>query len=113
VFTAWIKPRSPFTLDGKVKEPLCTEIEVGQRFDLGKGIFGFVLMSPLTGESVVAETSTGMIVGLDIKSVRKAVQCGDEESIRKQLEGGLQRYKCARLVSNDEFWQAIAKLSGE
>lgn len=101
----WTNGYSPFIMGGDVHGPIGTEIEVGERFDLGRGFFGYLVASPISGKTYVAEATTGAFVGPSLKVVRADVESGEPEDMREQVEEAAERRKKVRMLAPDDFWK--------
>lgn len=102
-FRIWTEAYTPFIMGGDVNAPISTEIEVGDPVDVGRGVQVYLIASP-DGETHVAESITGALVGTSIKKVKEDVAEGDIEIMKQQIEAAKERVKEARLFSNEEFW---------
>ena len=101
--TVWTKAYRPFIMGGDVNGPISTEVEVGDAVELGHGFKAHVVVSP-TGETYVAEATTGAFVGGDIKQVKADVASADPEVMREQIEKAAIQAKKADCLSNEDFW---------
>lgn len=88
---------------GDVDAPLKTEIEVGDRFDIGKGFEAYLVVSP-KGKTHVVEATTGAFVGTTIDAVKADIFAGDIKVMRKQIEDAKKEFQKAIPLDNDEFW---------
>lgn len=100
----WTEAYTPFIMGGNVNAPICTEVEVGDPVEIGRGMFAYVVASPINGCIYVAESTTGAFVGSSIEEVRKDVESADVHVIKKQLKEASERVKQARHLSTEHFW---------
>jgi hypothetical protein len=103
----WTLGYQPFRLGGSLWNPMTTILEADGPHDLGKDHYGYVVTAP-TGETKIAEASTGAIVGDTLDQVRADLAEADPEVVSRQMQN-------ARSASNhfdvepDEFWRRILK----
>ena len=93
-------------MGGDVNVPVGTEIEVGQKVKLGLGYEGYLIVNPFTGETRVAEATTGAIIGPSIEEVRKDIKTGSSEKMVEQMHWatGVVTDKKVEIVSAEDFW---------
>jgi hypothetical protein len=108
-FTIWTAAYSPFIMGGDVNAPMGTTVYVGEREDLGKGFFGHVVSSPLTGATYVVEATTGAIIGENLADVREDIEVGERDVMVKQVADAKTLVSRVRMREPDEFWKAMAK----
>jgi hypothetical protein len=102
----WTKDYRPFILGGNVHQPMATEAEASGPFALGKGYEGYVVLSPL-GESFVAESKTGALVGPTLNEVRADIKKAKKSVMKKQIIEAQESVKAARIVDPAEFWKRL------
>lgn len=103
----WTEGYFPFTMGGNVHRPVAAHIpdeELGEKFDLGGGYFGYLLTSPRTEKTYVVESTTGAFIGPTIEVVRADIKDAHAEVMADQLGAGLLRKKKATTVPFDQFW---------
>lgn len=102
----WTEAYRPFIMGGDCNAPVCTEVEVGEPFDLNDEIKAYVVVSP-NGNTYVAEATTGAIVGNNAQQVKKDVATADPDVMKEQLEGAKLRFKKAVFIETQEFWRLL------
>jgi hypothetical protein len=107
----WTYFYEPMRLGGSLWNPKGCEIEAGEPVDLGGGYAGHEIESP-QGFTVVAEASSGAIVGPNLASVRKDIAEGDPEVMKEQVEKALTECEGIPIMSPDSFWGALKKARG-
>jgi len=101
----WTRGYRPFILGGDVHGPVGVEIaEPGEKHELGKGYDCYVITSPLTGKTYVAEAETGAIVGSLLVGVRDDVTAADSKVMKKQIEEAREQKKHVTVLEADKFW---------
>lgn len=105
----WTEGYSPFIMGGDVNAPIGADIEVGEKIPLGKGIFGYLVASPISGETFVAEAETGAFVGPTIERVRADIEAADEDVMADQIVAAKERLKKVRTLDAHEFWSRFRK----
>lgn len=101
--TVWTAAYSPFMMGGNVNAPIKTEVEAGDKFDIGKGFEAYLVVSP-KGKTHVVEAKTGAFVGTTIDEVKADICAGDMKVMRKQIKAAREEFKKAIPLTNDEFW---------
>lgn len=105
----WTESYRPFVMGGKTHVPIGTELtkkQLGRKCKLGKGFFGYVVSSPVTGNTHVIESTTGAFVGTNLAEVRAAIaECTDIEIMKVQIAEGLERKLKVELMKPKEFWE--------
>jgi hypothetical protein len=104
----WTLGYSPWIMGGDVNGPIGVDIEVGEKLDLGRGYFGYVVVSPITGLTHVAEAETGAFVGTDLETVRGDVKAAEERVMMQQIDMAREQRKRVRVLAPDEFWRRLA-----
>lgn len=105
----WTQAYRPFLMGGDVNAPICCELNVEGHYDLGKGYYGCLVISP-SGKTYVVEAITGGIVGRRIKDVRYDVEVADTSVIAQQIEDAKLKSQMAEPVSEKEFWRQLNAL---
>jgi hypothetical protein len=90
-------------MGGDVNAPICTEVEVGQRYYVGGGFYAYEIESP-SGDTYVVESETGAFIGTSILDVILDIAEGDPKEMAKQIEAAKERLKKATPLSNGKFW---------
>ncbi len=103
----WTEAYRPFIMGGDVYAPISTEVDdkrlATARFRK-QGVSVCLVPNP-AGGIVVAEQTTGAIVGNDFRTVTGDLNEADPEVVAKQLaEAAKRRKKCTALPPN-EFWR--------
>jgi len=98
----WTEAYRPFNF-GDVNAPICTEVEVGNRIDVGGGFYAYQIESP-SGDTYVVESETGAFIGVSILDVVIDIAEGDPKVMKQQIENSRERVKQARPLSNENFW---------
>jgi hypothetical protein len=96
-------------MGGDVNGPVGVEVEVGEKLELGGGYHGYVVVSPITGKTHVAEAETGAFVGTDLIEVREDVASADEDVMKQQLVQAREQRKRVTVLSPDEFWRMLSR----
>ena len=99
----WTEAYRPFLMGGDVHAPIATEVEVGEPVELSNGLKVYMVVSP-TGNTYVAEESTGAFVGTDMKVVMGDADEADPVVLKKQLEQAAERVKKATMLDPEKFW---------
>lgn len=98
----WTKGYRPWIMGGDVHGDVGAEIDC-LMVDLGKGFTGLLCLTP-KGTTVIAEASSGAIVGRDLESVRHDIEIGEQNIMEKQVADALQRLKRVEPMSEEDFW---------
>lgn len=104
----WTEAYTPFIMGGDCNAPIICEVPVHGPFDLGRGIQGFLVVSP-SGQTFVVEVETGGIVGFTVKDVRRDIEVADSVVMEAQIADAKKRVLKARTVSSDEFWRRLER----
>ena len=99
----WKRGYSPFTLGGDVHRPIKMKVEASAPVDLGEGYQGYIIDTP-KGKTLVAESTSGAVVGDTLEMVRADIAAGDPEVMRKQIEDAKRTRDDAEEVSPDVFF---------
>lgn len=102
----WTEAYRPFVMGGDVHAPVATEVEVGAPVTVS-GVDLYVVPSPLTGETHVAEGSTGALVGTSLKEVMADIAAADPRVMADQLKEAAVRAREADAVSPKSFWKLL------
>jgi len=106
----WTMGYRPFMMGGDVNAPIGIDIDPGERMDLGKGFFGYAIVSPVTGKVHVAEAETGAFIGSSLKQVRNDIEvCNDIEMMKGQVEAAKELLKKVDVLKPDEFWEYVSR----
>lgn len=97
----WTRGYRPFIMGGNVNAPLGVEIEV-LPVDLGKKFKGYIAVTP-KGKTMIAEATTGAIVGTSLEEVKKDIQEGDLKTMKQQVKDAAEMKKRMEILSFDEF----------
>jgi hypothetical protein len=92
-------------MGGNVNQPIATEVDCSEEFDLGKGFKGVIAVSP-NGKTYVVETTSGGIVGNSVDDVKADIASASND-LAEQVKGEIERGKTADLVKPDEFWKMM------
>lgn len=103
----WTRGYRPFILGGNVHAPLATDLEVHKAFKIGRGLSAYVVINPVSGQTHVAESTTGAFVGDTIAAVRKDMEDADPKVVKEQMKWAAKKAKKARVVSTEEFWRHL------
>lgn len=108
----WTRAYSPFIMGGDVNAPIGTKMKCSVIF-FEKSINGvnklLVAESPDTKRIVVAEYTTGAIVGNDVTVVMEDIKQSSRKIIKEQIEDANKLLKKVHTVSFDEFWRRYPK----
>lgn len=104
----WTRAYRPFILGGNCHYQLSTTVEVDKAVSLGKGFKGHIVTAP-NGETLIAEATSGGLVGPDLKSVRKDVKEGPKEVMVEQIAEGVKLREKSEEVEPEKFWQMMGK----
>jgi hypothetical protein len=88
--------------------PAKTLVEASEKFPLGQGYFGHLLVSP-RGKTFVVESKSHALVGPTPDVVIKDVKEGDPAMMKKQVTSACAQFKKAREVSIEEWWRRLDK----
>lgn len=108
----WTEAYRPFIMGGDCNAPIICEMPVDGPFDLGKGIRGFLAVSP-HGQTFCVEAETGAIIGPTVASVRQDVEVADPAVMATQIAQAKERVLKACPVSPSEFWQLLRRARSE
>ena len=101
----------PFVMGGNVWQPWACEVEADGPHDLGGGYQGYLVTSP-GGHYVVAEATTGAMIGPNLEAVRKDIAEGDPEIMAKQMEQSKSDSTGVQMLEPEEFWPTWEKSMG-
>jgi hypothetical protein len=104
----WTWGYRPFVMGGKVHYVLACKIKCTGPHDLGKGYKGYVATAP-SGDTVVAEATTGAIVGSSLRQVRKDIETGDPAVMRQQVKQAAIDMMNAEVTDVKNFWEKTKK----
>lgn len=94
----------PFILGGDVNGPISTAAAVDSGpHKLGRGVSCYVVRKP-NGGTVIAEATTGALIGPTLNQVIADVQSGDPQIMAKQMKQAMIDSKRATPVEPAEFW---------
>jgi hypothetical protein len=110
VLTIWTEAYRPFRMGGDVRQPVATEIEVGETISAGFGISLYEITSP-HGTTHIIESKSGALVGTNLRQVMTDVRNGGEDVMREQIKRAKKRRGEAELLPSEEFWRLIANNS--
>ena len=106
----WTEAYRPFILGGDVNAPIAADIEdTGPILDLGEGYCGYLLVNPATGDTFVAESTSGAFVGPSIEQVREDIATGSPALMCEQVDAAMERRHKAIMLPADEFWGVFKK----
>ena len=97
----WTLQRNPFAF-GIRDEPVGVEVE-GIKVDLGKGFTGIIAMSP-SGRTVVAEFTSGAIVGHTVEEVRNDILIGVTRIMEQQVAQAMLTARSVKTLPANKFW---------
>ena len=103
ILRIWFWGYRPFLMGGEVNGPVATDIDVGERVELGKGFYGYVIVGPK--HTVVVEETSGAVVGNVLEDVRHDIETGEQHTMDDQVAWAIQQRERADVLSNDEFWR--------
>jgi fructose-1,6-bisphosphatase/inositol monophosphatase family enzyme len=86
------------------RPPIGVSLEAGEAVSIGLDLMAWVVVNPTTGDTFVAEASTGAFVGQSVKQVREDVKTADLAVIRQQLAAAKERRKSVVVLPADKFW---------
>ena len=98
----WTRLHLPFRMGGDVNEPVCTNVPVSERKNLG----GFEFFSFLTpkGSTFVCEAQTGGIVAGSFDELKENMQGCTQELLQEQINSSRHLGEQAREMSSEEFF---------
>jgi len=105
----WTMAYRPFIIGGNCNGPIGIEVAVGEQIPLGKGYFGYVVTSPKTGATYVAEAETGAFVGNSIAAVRDDIANAADDVMQQQMADARKLRKTAAKVDAADFWQLMSR----
>lgn len=100
----WTNAYSPWIMGGNVNAPIGVKAEVGEPIKTPKGFKLYEIMSPNRKITVIAEATTGAIVGNSVEQVKEDIRIGDRKIMRNQIKEAEKKLKTVRVVSEQEFW---------
>lgn len=106
----WTNAYRPFIMGGDVNGPVGTDIEVGEEFDLGKGMKGHVITNPINGQTYVVEATTGGIIGPSLEEVRSDVTNAEPAVMAEQLAEAAQTRQKVCVIAKSVFWQQLQEV---
>lgn len=109
----WTVGYNPWVMGGDVHAPSGFETEVDKPVDIGKGFKAYVVKSPNKKVTLIAEATTGAIVGNSLRTVRKDVGEGDVEMMKAQVKGAAEMVKKVVLHDAAYFWNHYKGGKGE
>ena len=103
----WTWGRFPFIMGGPVRQAVKTNVEpTSGPHDLGQGYEGYLITTP-TGNTRVAEATTGALVGNTLDDVRRDVANANPETMRDQVNAAAKHARSARTLTAAEFWRLM------
>ena len=106
----WTRAYRPFMMGGDVNGPVGIEVTPGEKLDLGKGFYGYAIVSPVTGKVYIAESETGAFVGSSLEQVRDDIaSCNDIERMKNQITEAKEKAKKLDIISPESFWKLLSK----
>ena len=104
----WTLKYEPFIMGGSVYQPVAAEVEHQGEHNLGQGFTGYLVKSPITGKTYVAESTSGAFVGPTVQQVRLDIlSCDDISVMKRQVEKAKDQAKGANVIPADEFWKLL------
>ena len=105
----WTSDYNPFILGGDVHAPAMCEIEVkGSLVPLGKGMKGYLITAP-DGSTVVAESTTGALIGPTLEEVREDIKATSLRIVKEQMKDAKYRADKAVMTSPEKFWAKMKR----
>ena len=104
----WTWGYFPFSVGGAPRRPIKATLPVEGPHDLGGGFTGYVVTCP-SGESYVAEASSGALVGPSLEEVRADITGGDRIAMSEQIAQAQETRDRSTAMSADEFMRYIEK----
>jgi hypothetical protein len=105
----WTLAHRPFIMGGNCNGPIGIEVAVGEQIPLGKGYFGYVVVSPKTGKTYVAEVETGAFVGNSVAAVRDDIASAADNVMQQQMVDARELRETADKVDADYFWRLLER----
>lgn len=105
----WTRAYRPFIMGGNCNGHIGIEIICGEQVPLGKGYFGYIVASPLTGDTYVVEAETGAIVGSSIADVRSDIAAGADDTMAQQMVQARKLRTTVSVIPADEFWRLMSR----
>ena len=102
----WTLQYRPFTMGGNVHQPVKCDVEVDGPHDLGGGYQGYIATAP-DGRALVAEATSGAIVGPTLEAVRSDVADADPAVMADQVAKAIAQRASAAVLTPDEFWKSF------
>jgi len=102
-FKVWTEAYRPFLMGGNVNAPVSTEVEVGEPFDIGQGLQGYLVVAP-SGKTHVAESTTGAFVGTTVDQIKADLESADPDVVKAQMETAATRAQEAEPLDAEHFW---------
>ncbi len=104
----WTQGYRPFICGGNVNAPIGAEFEVGELHDIGRGYKAYLIPAGAPGKpDLVAESTTGAVVGNSLKEVREDISKAKLSVMRKQIAQAKLQMKEVHPLTPDELWQAL------
>jgi hypothetical protein len=101
----------PFVMGGNVWQSRACEVEVDELHELGGGYQGYLVTSP-NGHYVVAEATTGAMVGPNLEEVRKDIAEADPDVMAKQMAQAKSDSTGVQELEPEKFWHEWEKSMG-
>ena len=99
-------------MGGDVHAPIGTEVKVGEKYLLGGEYYGYLIASPVTGETYVVESETGAIVGSSIMMAREDIDIASPEVMTEQIADAKEKMKKVDVLSPEKFWEMMSRARG-
>jgi len=106
----WTRAYRPFMMGGDVHAPIGIDLNPGERQDLGKGFYGYVIVSPVTSKIHIAEEQSGAFIGSSLKQVRNDIEsCEDIEFMKQQVKDAIKTREKVDILNKDKFWELVSR----
>ena len=101
----WMMKYNPFSPRGPPTRPVKSELPTRGPFDIGLGYTAYLIDTP-SGDTLVAETQSGGVIGPDLKTVRDDVSAGDPSLMAQQVAEAARAKQGAQAMKPEQIFNA-------
>lgn len=98
----WTYFWSPFSF-GRNRQPTGCEMKVTDRYELGKGFYGYKIVSN-NNTVIIVEDKSGAIIGNNLNEVMNDIENSDVALMNNQIEDAIHILESVKIISEEEFW---------
>ena len=102
----WTYGYYPMTLGGPVRRPIKTSVSVGKPADIGAGYSAHLIDTP-SGATVVAEASSGALIGPSLDAARADVASANPKTMAEQIADAIEKRDRASRLEPYEFFRRL------